>query len=209
MSGVFITFEGGEGAGKSTLIKRLGEHYKKIGMKYLLTREPGGTPDAEDIRALLVNGEPGKYSAEAEAMLNYAARDAHLRKVIRPALAEGKKVLCDRFMDSTVAYQGAAGGCPMYLIKTMERMIVGETVPDVTFIFDLDPKIGLERAKSRGAGVEDRYERKGIEFHEKLRAAFLKIAQRNPQRCVVVDASKPPEEVWVKVRNSLQARAYG
>jgi dTMP kinase len=207
MAGVFITFEGGEGVGKSTIVKRLSEHYTKIKFEHIITREPGGTPAAEDIRALLVNGDPDKYSPEAEAFLNYAARDVHLRNTIRPALNDNKYVICDRFMDSTFVYQGVVGGCQMYMIRNMEHIIVGETRPNVTFVFDLDPRIGLERAKARGGA--DRYERKGIEYHQRIRKAFQKLAQRNPDRCVLVDASKSLEDVWVKVRNALQARAYG
>jgi dTMP kinase len=204
MVGTFITFEGGEGAGKSTQIKRLAEHFQNSGRDVVVTREPGGTATAEDIRNLLVNGEPGKFSAEAEALLNSAARDAHLRDVIRPALAQNKTVLCDRFMDSTRAYQGYAGGCAMELIDALERHVVGRDRPNLTFIFDLDPASGLQRARSRGAGIEDRYERKGLAFHEKLRAGFLEIARNEPSRCILIDASQSVDHVWRDIVSALK-----
>jgi dTMP kinase len=209
MSGPFITFEGGEGAGKSTQIKRLAEYFKAQGRDVILTREPGGTPAAEDVRGLLVNGEPGRYSSTAEALLNYAARDDHLRGVIRPALSAGKTVLCDRFIDSTRAYQSVAGDCPLALIEALEREVVGETMPNLTFIFDLDPMLGLARAQKRGAGVEDRYERKGLAFHAALRGGFLEIANQEPRRCVVLDASNPVEQVWADLLKALKKRGHG
>jgi dTMP kinase len=209
MAGTFITFEGGEGAGKSTQIKRLAEHLTQRSAAIVVTREPGGAPVAEEIRSILVNGEPGKFSAEAEALLNYAARDAHLKSVIRPALEARKTVLCDRFMDSTRAYQGYAGDCSMQLIDMLEREIVGDTRPSLTFVFDLDPAIGLQRAKSRGHGIEDRYERKGIPFHRKLREGFLAIARKEPQRCIVVDASQPVETVWADILSVVKDRNLG
>jgi dTMP kinase len=186
---MFITFEGGEGSGKSTQIKLLAEHFERLGKPVLTTREPGGTPDGEAVRALLVTGEAGRWSAEAETLLNYAARDNHLNKVIRPALAEGKIVLCDRFMDSTRAYQGYAGACTFHLIDELEHSIVGATRPDITFIFDLDPVVGLERAKTQGKGKEDRFERMGLAFHQRLRDGFLEIAAHNLDRCRVINAA--------------------
>ncbi len=209
MSGLFITFEGGEGAGKSTQIKRLAEYFRHAGRDVVLSREPGGTAAAEDVRALLVNGDPGRYSSTAEALLNYAARDSHLRNVIRPALANGQIVLCDRFFDSTRVYQGVAGDCPQVLIDTLEKQVVGTTMPDLTLIFDLDPVLGLERARSRGAGLEDRYERKGIAFHQKLRLGFLEIARNEANRCAIIDASLPIENVWLQILSVLKARGRG
>jgi dTMP kinase len=206
---MFITFEGGEGAGKTTQIKRLAAHLKEQGREVVLTREPGGTASAEEVRTLLVNGDAGKWSSTAEALLNYAARDAHLRDVIRPALARGQTVLCDRFMDSTRAYQGYAGDCPMALIDDLELNVVANTRPDLTFMFDLDPATGLARAVQRGAGVEDRYERKGLAFHIALRSGFLEIAKREPTRCVVLDAGQPPEVVWSALLKLLRAYGYG
>jgi dTMP kinase len=209
MSGLFITFEGGEGAGKSTQIKRLAEHFEKAGRDVVLTREPGGTAAAEDVRALLVSGDTGRYSAVAEALLNYAARDSHLRQVITPALAKGSTVLCDRFIDSTRVYQGVAGDCPQELIAALEKQVVGAVMPDLTLIFDLDPALGLERARNRGAGIEDRYERKGLDFHEKLRRGFLDIARLEPQRCVIINAAQPLENVWSQIKSVIEARGHG
>ena len=192
---MFITFEGGEGSGKSTQIKLLAGHFESLGKPVVCTREPGGTPDGEAIRDLLVTGAAGRWSAEAETLLNYAARDNHLNKIIRPALTDKKIVLCDRFMDSTRAYQGYAGACTLHLIDELERSIVGATRPSITFIFDLDPVVGLERATKQGKGKEDRYERMGLAFHQRLRAGFLEIFAQNPERCRVINASDSVEMV--------------
>jgi dTMP kinase len=205
MAGAFITFEGGEGAGKSTHIKRLAERLKAQSREVLLTREPGGTPGGEAIRALVVAGDVVRWSAEAEALLNYAARDAHLREAIRPALARGAIVLSDRFMDSTRAYQGHGGGCDMGLIDALERAVVGATRPKLTLIFDLDPELGLSRAKHRGEAEEDRFERKGLDFHRRIREGFLDIARREPDRCRIFDAAKPVDEVAVDVWAAVSA----
>ena len=194
MSGIFITFEGGEGAGKSTQIARLADRLKANGREIVLTREPGGTPQAEQVRGLLVSGDTARWSATAEALLNYAARDSHLQHVVRPALARGAIVLCDRFMDSTRAYQGYAGDFDMGLIDALEASVVGATRPDLTLIFDLDPAAGLARARGR-ADTEDRYERKGLAFHQRLRDGFLDIARMDPARCKLVDATQPVDAV--------------
>jgi dTMP kinase len=201
--GVFITFEGGEGTGKSSHARDLAESLRKDGRKVVLTREPGGAPGAEDIRALLVTGTVGRWSPEAETLLNYAAREAHLRETIRPALLRGDLVLCDRFMDSSRAYQGFAGGGDMELIEALERMIVGATRPDLTLILDVDPELGLKRAKGRGAGTEDRFEKKGLEFHHRLRKGFLEIAAQDPQRCRVIDSSRPYAAVAEDIRRAV------
>jgi dTMP kinase len=198
---MFITFEGGEGTGKSTQINILAEQLKAIGKAVVVTREPGGTPQAEALRNLLVSGETHSWSPQSEALLNYAARDSHLTLVVRPALQNGKMVLCDRFMDSTRAYQAYAGGCDMGLIDTLEHQIVGSTRPDLTLIFDLDPAIGLARAKARGQAGEDRYERKGLAFHQRLRDGFLEIAKADPKRCRIIDASQSLEQVSAAVWN--------
>ena len=145
---MFITFEGGEGAGKSTQIRLLAARLEALGRKVCLTREPGGAPEAEALRELLIHGGTDRWSPEAEALLNYAARDAHLRQTIRPALARGEVVLCDRFMDSTRAYQAYAGGADMGLVDALERAIVGPTQPHLTLVFDLDPALGLARAQA-------------------------------------------------------------
>jgi dTMP kinase len=199
----FITFEGGEGSGKSTQAKRLAEYLLGQGEQICLTREPGGTPQGEALRELLVTGDPNRWTAEAEAMLNAAARSAHVRDVIAPALASGITVISDRFMDSTRAYQGFAGGCNMALIDALERAAVGTTLPDITFIFDLDPEVGLARAKARGTANEDRFERKGLAFHQKLRHGFAEIAKANSHRCIVVDASADIDQITRTIREKF------
>ena len=200
---MFITFEGGEGTGKSTQAKMLAARLLAEGAALTISREPGGTPEGEALRGVLVSGDVGRWSAEAEALLNYAARDSHLRQVIRPALARGETVLCDRFMDSTRAYQGYAGSCSFHLLDELERSIIGDTVPALTLIFDLDPALGLSRAQARGGITEDRYERKGFDFHVRLRAGFLAIARAEPGRCKVIDASESIDmvasQVWQAV----------
>ena len=195
---MFITFEGGEGTGKSTQAKILAARLRSGGREVVETREPGGTPEAEALRQLLLNGRPESWSATSEALLMYAARDCHLRQLIRPNLAQGKTVVCDRFMDSTRAYQGYAGGVSLDFISELQRAIVGETLPNLTLVFDLDPEIGLARAKERGSA--DRFERKSLEFHRQLRQGFLEIARLEPHRCKVIDAGATmdivSEEVW-------------
>jgi len=209
MAGIFVTFEGGEGSGKSTQLKLLADALTAQGHRVVQTREPGGTPEAEALRALLVNGDTGRWTAEAEALLNYAARSSHLQKIIRPALVSGQLVLCDRFMDSTRAYQGYAGGCDMRLLDALETSIVADTRPNHTLIFDLDPADGLARAKARNDGAEDRYERKGIAFHQALRRGFLKIAEGDPARCRVIDATGSVEAIAVRVKEALGPLFHG
>lgn len=208
MPGMFITFEGGEGSGKSTQVRRLAERLRSLGRDVLVTREPGGTPEAEAVRALLVSGDVARWTAKSEALLNYAAREQHLQQVLRPALAAGRIVLCDRFMDSTRAYQGYAGGCELSFIDALEKAVVGPTRPDLTLVFDLEPATGLARARARGdALAEDRYERKGIAFHTKLREGFLDILRRDPRRCRLIDAAQDVEavagDVWSVVEGVL------
>jgi len=204
--GLFITFEGGEGSGKSTHVRILDDRLKVNGHEVEVTREPGGTAGAEELRKLLVTGDPQRWSVEAEALLNFAARDDHLRHMIRPALAEGKTVICDRFVDSTRAYQGYAGGCDLALLDALETSIVGDTLPDLTLILDVDPQEGLRRADERPDAGEDRYERKGLEFHVQLREAFHVIAHRNPERCVIVDTSEPRDKVAETIWRTVAAR---
>jgi dTMP kinase len=206
---LFITFEGGEGAGKSTQIVALSKRFQNLDRKTVVTREPGGTQEAESIRSLLVNGDAKRWSPEAEALLNYAARDHHLRNVIRPALAGGATVLCDRFMDSTRVYQGYAGGCPMSFIDSLEKAIVGETRPQLTLIFDLDPAIGLARAAARSQGRENRYESKGLTHHTLIRDGFRAIAKAEPERCRLIDASLPESEVAFAVWNAVKDKVGG
>lgn len=209
MPGLFITFEGGEGTGKSTQVRRLAEHFRAEGRAVVETREPGGTPAGEALRSLLVTGEVGRWSAEAEAMLNAAARSVHVRDVIAPALARGDVVISDRFIDSTRAYQGYAGDCSFDLIDSLESSAISQYRPDLTLILDLDSAVGLARAKNRGEGMEDRFERKGLAFHERLRAGFLAIAKAEPQRCRVIDASQNIEGVAIDILRALKAFSHG
>jgi dTMP kinase len=199
----FITFEGGEGTGKSTQLRRLSDHLSERGVVVCATREPGGTPEAEKLRNLLVNGKADAWSPQAEALLMYAARDSHLREVIRPALARSETVICDRFMDSTRVYQGIAGGCPLALIDALEMAVVFSTVPHRTLVFDLDPVVGLARASARSAGHEQRFENKGLAFHQKLREGFLSVAKSAPERCRLIDANQPEDSVFEQVLTAL------
>ncbi len=208
MTGTFITFEGGEGTGKSTQVRLLAERLEARGHHVTRTREPGGAVGAEQIRALLVNGEPARWSAQTEALLNYAARSNHLEATIRPALERGDYVLCDRFMDSTRAYQGVVGNCEAGLIQALETYVVASTRPRLTVLLDLDPEIGLGRAADRGQQApEDRFERMGLAFHLNLRRAFLDIAAAEPERFLVIHADAPPDEVaeriWALVASKL------
>ena len=204
--GLFITFEGGEGSGKSTHVRILDDRLKVNGHEVEVTREPGGTPGAEELRKMLVTGDTQRWSVEAEALLNFAARDDHLRQMIRPALEEGRTVICDRFIDSTRAYQGYAGGCDLALLDALEAGIVGDTRPDLTLILDVDPEEGLRRADERPDTGEDRYERKGLEFHVKLREAFHAIARHEPERCVVVSTAGPRDKVAETIWRAVAAR---
>lgn len=205
--GCFITLEGGEGAGKSTQVRHLAERLKERRLDVLLTREPGGTPGGEAIRHLLVNGDTGRWQPMTEALLHTAARVEHVHKVIEPALGRGQWVISDRFADSTRAYQGAAQGLSIETVDDLQRLALGTFAPDLTLILDLPVAVALERAHGRGAGAEDRYERMGGSFHERLRAVFLDIAQNEPIRCRIIDASGSVEEVasrvWATVRDAL------
>jgi dTMP kinase len=201
----FITFEGGEGAGKSTQIRLLAAHLATAGVRHVVTREPGGSPGAEEIRQLLVTGAADRWSALSETLLFYAARVDHWERVIRPALEAGTVVLCDRFADSTLAYQAYAGGMDRKQIETLHELVLPGAQPDLTLILDLPPEAGLHRAVSR-AGAEARFESKGIAFHERLRAGFLDIAARHAVRCVVVDANRPVDAVSEAVTASVRQR---
>jgi len=188
---VFITFEGIDGAGKSTQARLLGAALRAVGLDVTETREPGGAPGAEEIRRLLVEGEPGRWSAESEILLFNAARRDHVENTIAPALERGDIVICDRYIDSTRAYQG--GGPLRGLVDELHDLVIGLD-PDLTLVFDLDAGEGLARAGGR-AGGEDRFERRGIAFQRELRAAFLALAAREPDRLVVVDAARPTDEI--------------
>ncbi len=203
--GLFITFEGGEGAGKSTQAARLTGRIAATGREVIATREPGGSPGAEVIRGLLVRGDADRWSPVSETLLMYAARRDHIERVIAPALARGAVVICDRFADSTRAYQGAGGGAPGALIAALEDDVLGDTRPDLTLIFDLPVEVGLERA-ARRRDDETRFEDKGLAFHERLRAAFLTIAEAETDRCVVIDAAAPQAAVEEAVWSAVGAR---
>jgi dTMP kinase len=202
-AGKFITLEGGEGAGKSTQAKRLRDRLEAHGHGVVLTREPGGSPRAEQIRELLLSGKIEQLGALAEATLFYAARHSHLEITIRPALKAGKWVVCDRFSDSTRAYQGAGGEVPLSVLEALERTIVWPTRPDLTLILDLPVDLAMERL----AGTElDRYEKMPLAFHQNLRSEFLNIARCEPWRCVVVDASADPDTVETAIWKVVQER---
>ena len=207
--GFFITLEGGEGSGKSTHARLLAERLASAGRDVVVTREPGGAPEAEAIRKLLLGGEPERWSPLAEALLNYAARDNHLAMTIRPALARGAVVICDRFMDSTTAYQGHAGGVDLQFLASLEHAVVGETRPELTIVFDIDPEAGLERARQRDPGTADRFERMNLAFHQRLRAGFLEIAKAEPGRCVLLDAARDKDEVARAAWDAVAARIAG
>ncbi len=205
----FITLEGGEGAGKSTQAKRLASALAARGIACVTTREPGGSPGAEEIRALLVHGETGRWNAITETMLMFAARADHVARTIKPALAAKKWVISDRFTDSTYAYQGAGRGMPRETIRRIEAIVLDDFKPDLTLILDLPVEDGLARARGRGAH-ENRFEGFDLEFHHKLRAAFLAIARRAPDRCRVIDASRSEEvvaaDIWSAVRKQFRVR---
>jgi dTMP kinase len=212
--GRFITLEGGEGAGKTTQIARLADRLRACGISVLTTREPGGAPGADSIRALLVSGATDKWDPISETLLMYAARRQHLTQTINPALARGEWVLCDRFADSTLAYQGYGHGVSQTFIAGLCDAVVGGDGPDLTLILDMPVETGLSRAGARNAeaaagtrAAEDRFERMGMAFHERLRAGFRDIAAQEPGRCAIVDATGEIEAVsdaiWQEVRTRL------
>ncbi len=203
--GLFITFEGGEGAGKTTQIARLAAQLEAQGRNVVTTREPGGTPTAERLRDILLHDGSAALSAATQALTFYAARQDHLEKVIRPALDAGAIVLCDRFHDSTRAYQGAGGDADAALLTSLEQHVIGETTPDLTLLLDLAPALGLARAGRRG-GAEDTFERKTLAFHERLRAEFQAIAAREPHRVAVVDAAGDADRVAMLVAKVVAPR---
>ena len=202
MTGRFITLEGGEGAGKSTQCARLVQHRESTGIAAEKTREPGGSPGAEDVRALIVEGDPDRWDATTEALLIYAARRDHLRRRIEPALASGRWVVCDRFSDSTMAYQGIAGGLGRDWIARLDALAIDGRKPELTLVLDLPAADGLARAARRGGA--DRFERHGTAFHERLRTAFLEIAAAAPERCRIIDAGRDPDAVAADIWETVQ-----
>jgi dTMP kinase len=210
--GKFISFEGGEGSGKSTQIKLLAQRLEAAKLRAILTREPGGSPGAEIIRHVVLSGMGKLLGPEAETLLFAAARDDHVRTVIEPALTQGTWVLCDRFSDSTRAYQGRLGKVPSGVLNAMQRVTIGDLKPDLTIILDVPVEIGLKRAAARrGDGAPDRFEAEDINFHQGLRDAYRQIAAEDPERCVLIDATASPDivaaQVWTALRDHLFSMA--
>jgi dTMP kinase len=203
--GRFITFEGGEGAGKSTQAQMLGTWLKARGLDVLLTREPGGSPGAETIRQILVTGDAGRWDPMTETLLHFAARHDHVLNTIEPALSAGRWVVCDRFVDSTIAYQGYGLGVDRAFIAALEISILRGLRPDLTLMLELPVVLGLARAAER-RGNEDRYETMDIEFHERLRHGFHAIAAGEPARCVLIDAAEDVNAVHRRVIAAVETR---
>jgi dTMP kinase len=207
--GRFISFEGGEGSGKSTQIKILAERLAGVKLHTLVTREPGGSPGAEIIRHLVLSGMGKLLGPEAETLLFAAARDDHARTVIEPALKQGTWVLSDRFSDSTRVYQGTLGHVSPGLLNAMQRVTIGDLKPDLTIILDVPVEIGLERAAARrGKAAADRFESEDISFHQQLREAYRQIAKDEPQRCVLIDATGEPARVAASIWSVLRDRFF-
>ena len=212
MKGKFITFEGGEGTGKSTQAAVLAERLRSLGIGVTVTREPGGSPGAEIMRHVILSGAAKPFGPEAEAILFAAARDDHIRCTILPALCSGKWVICDRFIDSTRVYQGVLGDVDHRFIRALERVSIGNLFPDLTFVLDVPVEIGLRRAAGRRRGAKaDRFEAETIEFHERLREAYLALAAAEPERCAIIDAAAPKKmvanRIWQAVSSRLKPEA--
>lgn len=206
MTGRFITFEGGEGAGKTTQIKLLAEKLRDNGKEVITTREPGGVPEAEKIRALLVESDGGNWDPLSECLLFFTARRMHVETLIKPALKQGKTVISDRFTDSTIAYQGYGHSFDLDLIERTKQLSIGNFKPDITFLLDLPVEVGLNRSKIRLADInsnEDRFENLNIEFHQNLRDGFLKLAQNEPDRFRIIDANSSIEEISKNIWDSI------
>lgn len=201
----FITLEGGEGAGKSTQAKRLSAALKRCGIDCITTREPGGAPGAEEIRKLIVHGEPGRWDTLTETMLIFAARADHVARTIKPALADKKWVVCDRFTDSTFAYQGAGRGLARETIRRLDAIMLHNFHADLTLVLDLPVNVGLARTAKRGRGAA-RFEKFDVAFHERLRQAFLAIARRERDRCAVIDATADAATVATAIWNVVAKR---
>jgi dTMP kinase len=201
----FVTLEGGEGAGKSTQARKLAAALEARGISCVVTREPGGSVGAEQIRKLLVEGEPGRWDAVTETLLIFAARADHVARTIKPALVAGRWVVCDRFTDSTYAYQGVGRGLDREIVRRIQSAAIGDFRPDLTLILDLPVSVGLERAGARG-GQEARFEKFDAAFHETLRAAFRDIANRHTDRCVMIDAQGSEGEVASAILRTVETR---
>jgi dTMP kinase len=209
MAGKFITFEGGEGVGKSTQVKRLTARLSGAGQAVIVTREPGGTPSAEAIREFVLAGLAVELGPRGEALLMAMARTDHVAKIIRPALGNGQWVICDRFIDSTRVYQGGPGGADVAYLDALDGLAIGGTRPDLTIILDLPVTTALARLSARHAGARvaaDRFERDGAAQHEARRQAYLEIATREPDRCVMIDATPSEDQVAAAVFDAVAAR---
>jgi dTMP kinase len=201
----FITLEGGEGAGKSTQVKRLAARLEARSIFCIATREPGGSPGAEEIRKLIVEGKPGRWDVLTETLLLYAARADHISKTIAPAMERGHWVVSDRFVDSTFIYQGIGRGLDDDKLASINKTVLGPFVPDLTLVLDLPVDVGLKRAQSR-AGKETRFEQFDAVFHQRLRDGFIDLARREPQRCALIDASGSADEVEEKIWSAVTSR---
>ena len=201
---MFVVFEGVDGAGKGTQIDKCCAYLDRHNINHIRTREPGGTFGAEAIRNLLVSGEVDRFDGMSELLMMYAARHLHVKNIIQPALADGKWVICDRFFDSTLTYQGIAGGLGLDVVRPMQQMAVGKTVPDVTFLLDLREDAGLQRAEKRGGAA--RFEKKDAGFHRDVRDGFLALAAEDPKRIMVIDAENTFDAVWQQIEDVMQAR---
>jgi dTMP kinase len=207
--GRFVTFEGGEGSGKSTQIKTLSQRLDAAKLRNMVTREPGGSPGAEIIRHLVLSGMGKLLGPEAETLLFAAARDDHVRTVILPALNQGTWVLCDRFSDSTRVYQGRLGQVAPAFLNAMERVTIGDLKPDLTIILDIPVEIGMQRAAARrGTGAPDRFEAEDVRFHQELRDAYRQIAADDSQRCALIDANADADTVAAKVWTALRDHLF-
>jgi dTMP kinase len=207
--GRFISFEGGEGSGKSTQIKILADRLAGLKLQTIVTREPGGSPGAEIIRHLVLSGMGKLLGPDAETLLFAAARDDHARTVIEPALKQGVWVLSDRFSDSTRVYQGALGHVAPGILNAMQRVTIGDLKPDLTAILDVPVEVGLKRAAvRRGAAAADRFESEDVKFHQQLREAYRQIAASEPERCVLIDATQEPAKVAANIWSALRDRFF-
>lgn len=205
MRGSFITFEGGEGSGKSTQVKLLCDTLTAKNVVHIATREPGGTESAERIRDLVVNGATDAWQPATETLLFYAARLEHVHRLIKPSLEEGRHVICDRFSDSTLVYQGIGKDLSEYYVQMLHKLTLGNFAPDLTFILDISPQEGLRRAQERNH-KEKRFEDMPMDFHRRIRAGFLAIAAREPRRCVVLDAGQDPKTLHTRIVNVVSQR---
>lgn len=205
MKGCFITLEGGEGSGKSTQVKLLCDAFAKAGLPYIATREPGGTESAERIRTLLVTGDKDAWLSTTETLLFYAARLEHVERRIRPALDSGTHVICDRFADSTRVYQGLGKNLPGDFIEALHHLTIGNFAPDLTLILNIDPEEGLKRARAQSHN-EKRFEAESLDFHRRIHAGFLSIAEREPGRCAVIDAGTDKNAVHQQIITAIKDR---